>query len=150
MHPLQILMDDVTWAGDNLAYNLKFIADDKLAWKPAPTAKSALEICAEVVSVNRHIPHVMRGENTQPTTPTFSSREEAQNAVKSATHDYAAFLGTLQMSDLEGEIEFPWGPMPKKMVAGMPVTDTIHHHGQIAYIQTLLGDSESHFEMIGS
>ena len=150
MHPLQILIDDVTWAGQNLSYNLKFIADDKLAWKPAPTAKSALEICSEVVGVCRSIPKVMSGEGGEMEFPVFTTREEAQAAIKSATEDYAAYLGTLQPGDLEGEIAMPFGPTPKKMLIGMPVTDAIHHHGQIAYIQMLLGDTTSHFEMFGT
>ena len=30
------------------------------------------------------------------------------------------------------------------------VIDAVHHHGQIAYIQTLLGDKESHFFEMGN
>lgn len=150
MKPTQLLQDTAIWAGDNLAYNLKFIPDDKLGWKPEPNAKSALEICAEVVGVCHHIPQMFRGESSELARPVFQSREAAQSAVKSAVRDYAAFLDGLSEADLEGEMQLPFGMMEKKAVAGMPMVDTIHHHGQIAYIQTLLGDTESHFEMMGN
>lgn len=145
MHPLQTQMELITWAGKNLSHNLKFIADDKLGWKPEPTAKSAFDICAEVVGVARHFPHLIKGEGGEMEKPVFTTREDAQGAIESATQDYAAFLGTLGPDDMTGEVQFPWGAMPKMEVIGMPVVESIHHHGQVVYIQTLLGDTESHF-----
>ena len=145
MHPLQTQMELITWAGKNLSHNLKFIADDKLDWKPAPSAKSALEICAEVVGVARHMPHMIKGETDNIERPVFTSREEAQQNVESATADYAAFLQTLGPDDMSGEVQMPFGAMAKIEVIGIPVVDAVHHHGQIAYIQTLLGDTDSHF-----
>ena len=49
MKPLEGLAETATWAGKNTAYNLQFIPADKLAWKPAPTAKSALEIAHHLI-----------------------------------------------------------------------------------------------------
>lgn len=150
MHPLQLLSDNIGWAGKNLSYNLGFIPDDKLTWKPAPEAKSALEICEEVVGVVNHFGGMFKGE-TDSEKQTFTTREAAQQAVESATAKYAQTLLSLGENDLNGEIDLGFGPpMPKARVVAMPVMETLHHHGQIAYIQTLLGDTESHFYEMGS
>ena len=37
------------------------------------------------------------------------------------------------------------GSFPFARAVSFPVIDAIHHHGQIAYIQSLLGDAETHF-----
>ena len=44
-------------------------------------------------------------------------------------------------------IELPFGTFPLAQCCGFPPFDVMHHHGQIAYIQTLLGDGEDHFDM---
>lgn len=150
MHPLQILIETVSWAGKNLSYNLKFIPDDKLDWKPAPDAKSALEIAAEVVGFLTWMPTQFREAGAAPEMPTFSAREDAQQAVEKAANDYAEFLRGLSPEDLEGEIQMMSAPFPKARAVGMPVVEIVHHHGQIAYIQTLLGDTESHFYEMNS
>lgn len=150
MHPLQLLSDTVKWAGKNLSYNLGFIADDKLGWKPAPDAKSALEISAEVVSVLQMFTATLKNQAPSGERVEFSTREAAQTAIESVTADYALLLLSLGDNDLTGEMQLPFGPMPKARAVVLPVVETIHHHGQIAYIQTLLGDTESHFYEMGS
>ncbi|HTE20118.1 MAG TPA: hypothetical protein VK689_17270, partial [Armatimonadota bacterium] len=48
MHPMEVPAQQMLWASKNAAYNLSFIPEDKLNWKPAPTANSALEIVNHV------------------------------------------------------------------------------------------------------
>lgn len=150
MHPLQLLSDTVKWAGKNFSYNLGFIADDKLGWKPAPDAKSALEISAEVVNTLNMFSAVLKKQAPGSEKAEFSTREDAQKAVETVTADYALLLLSLGDNDLTGDMQLPFGPMPKMRAVTIPVIETIHHHGQIAYIQTLLGDTESHFYEMGS
>lgn len=146
MHFLHSLIETTKWFGDNFAYNLGFIAPDKLAWKPAPTAKSAFEI-------TRHAAHSLRGMQAALCGQDYfsvqlgvpSSLEEAQQQIQSAAHDYAAWLETLSPADLEGELTLPFGTFPRAFCVQMDVQDVIHHHGQIVYIQTLLGDEKDHF-----
>ncbi len=149
MHPLQLLSDSVAWAGKNLAYNLGSIPDDKLTWKPAPGAKSALEIAAEVAG-NLSTFTAMLQMRAPGEKPVFSTREAAQSAVETASADYALLLLSLGDNDLTGDMQLPFGKIPKSRAISLPVVDTIHHHGQIAYIQTLLGDTETHFWDMGS
>ena len=136
------------WAAQNLAYNLDFIPDDKLDWKPAPTANSALEIVHHLVDVIHRIDATLAGNagdavELEP----FHTREQAKCRLLDAARRYADTLRAVNPQDMEGTVEVPFGTFPKAVFFTIPVTDAIHHHGQIAYIQELLGDTESHFDM---
>lgn len=149
MNPLQPLIELVTFGGKNIALNLDFIADDKLAWKPAPDAKNALEICQEVCGVVGGFAGALQGVPFDVKEPTLSTREEAKSAILAATSHYAEVLGSLNESDLQSPMSTPFGSMPKAHGVGFGVVETLHHHGQIVYIQTLLGDTKSHFIDMG-
>lgn len=144
MHPLQLLSDTVAWAGKNLAYNLNSIPDDKLGWKPAPDAKSALEIASEVAGALGNFT-AMLNKQAPGETPVYSTREAAQQGVEKASDDYAQLLLSMGDNDMTGDITLPFGTIPKSRAICLPVVETVHHHGQIAYIQTLLGDTQTHF-----
>lgn len=147
MHPLHGLAGQMTWAGKNTAYNLGFIPEDRLAWKPAPTANSALEIVNHICGFIVPMIAVARGgefkhsDDFRPATDLKS----AQDLVTRCSADYAAALLTVDPSRLGGQTELPFGTFPTPQALSMPVVDLIHHHGQIAYLQTLLGDTEMHF-----
>jgi hypothetical protein len=44
-------------------------------------------------------------------------------------------------------VSTPLGELPKGFIAGLPVVELINHHGQITYIESLLGDTEDHMVM---
>ncbi len=148
MNEMKQLADELNWAAQNLAYNLDFIPDDKLDWKPAPTASSALEIVGHLLGVYHHIGKMMgddsSSDSSEPQTPT--SRDEAKIKLVAAAEEYSYKLLALTPEDMAREVDFPFGKFKLGFAATMPVTDTVHHHGQIAYIQSLLGDEESHFD----
>ena len=145
MNPLQPLIELITFGGKNIAHNLDFIPDDKIGWKPAPEAKSALEICEEICGVVDGFAHALQGAPFAVKAPTLSDRESAKAAVLASTSNYAQVLGSLSQSDLQTEMSTPFGSIPKAHGAGFGLVETLHHHGQIVYIQTLLGDTQSHF-----
>jgi uncharacterized damage-inducible protein DinB len=147
MSEMKHLAGQLNWAAKNLAYNLDFIPDDKLSWKPAPTANSALEIVGHLLGMYGHFSKMLgdaAGESGEAQTPT--SRDEAKIKLVAAAEEYSYKLMALSPDDMAREVEFPFGKFKLGFAAAMPVTDTIHHHGQIAYIQSLLGDEESHFD----
>ena len=130
----------------NIAHNLDFIPEEKIDWKPAPEAKSALEI------VN-HVAKNMTGAIGLVTTGEWDSnyesatdRESAKTAILKTMNAYAAKLRTLTPGDLEKDANTPMGTFPLGGFVDMTVFDPAHHHGQIAYIQTLLGDGETHLD----
>ena len=147
---IETLAGIAEWTGSNMAYNLKFIPDDKLNWKPAPEASSALEVINHAAIPLLMIPAMLAGETPAEFAPA-TTREEAQELIRMTSQSYAAKLRAMTPQDLEGTIAMPFGgEWPRARAASLPTIDLIHHHGQIAYIQTLLGDTESHFEEMGN
>ena len=147
-HPLEGPASQIEFFAANLAYNLDFIPDDKLDWKPAPEAASAMEIARHVLMAHARLGAVLTGTNPDEA-PIASpqTRDEAKAELKKSAQNYANLLRGLNPQSLGGTVDMRFAQLPKVVVAGMAVADTIHHHGQIAYIQTLLGDTESHFDM---
>jgi len=146
MHPLEGLAGQIAWAGKNISYNLGFIPEDKLAWKPAPTAKNALEITAEVEGVADGMRAVINGGEWPASPPApATTLKEAQERIERATETYAALLRSLDTSRFGETVKLPFMEMPFPRAVSLPIIEALHHHGQIAYIQTLLGDTDSHF-----
>jgi hypothetical protein len=148
MHPLDGLARMTEFAGNNLAYNLEFIPAEKLGWKPAPGAKSALEIVQHVTgALNFTRPILAGGAFTRSEIPRPTDRASAQEMIRAASRDYAAALRQVDPARLGEMVDLPFGSLPLAQCCGLPPFDVMHHHGQIAYIQTLLGDQEDHFQM---
>lgn len=149
MDVIEFVAGTATWAAKNLAYNLDFIPDDKLNWKPSPEAKSALEIVNHTAGAFRgFIPVLSGGEWAMPdASQAATDRASAKKSIIEAAEEYAAAVQKINRADLGNMIQLPFGQMPLFRVASMPLVDVLHHHGQIAYIQTALGDNEDHFDM---
>jgi hypothetical protein len=149
MHPLEGMAGTGVWTAKNMAYNLDFIPDDKLNWKPAPTANSALEIVNHVLGALARLTPLLQGGAPSDAPAEFekaTNRESAKRLLVQAAENHAAVVVQLNPADLGNIVKLPFAEFPLARVASMPVIDLLHHHGQIAYIQTLLGDTESHFD----
>ena len=147
MDYLNTLAVQVEMAGKNLAYNLDFIPEDKLNWKPAPTANSTLKVVNHATSSLKSARNAITTGNMEPGEFSPATNvSEAKQLISSAASDYAQAMRALTPEDLNRTVELPFGAFPVAQLAGMMVFDLIHHHGQIAYIQTILGDTESHFD----
>jgi uncharacterized damage-inducible protein DinB len=150
MHPLEGMAGTGVWAAKNIAYNLDFIPDDKLNWKPAPTANSAMEIVNHVLGAVAWMTPMLQNGAPSDAPPEYekaTDRESAKRLLVQAAENYAAEVVKLNPADLGNIVKLPFADFPLARVASMPVIDLVHHHGQIAYIQTLLGDTESHFDV---
>ena len=148
MHPFHLPARQTSWAANSIALNLDFIADDKLRWKPAATAPSALEIVDHILDVlHRMTPLVGGFESAGETPRPVENRDEAKGRLLEAAQKYRAMLLDLKADQCEEIIETRAGAMPRGAVAVMPVNDIIHHNGQIAYIQLMLGDTETHRDL---
>jgi uncharacterized damage-inducible protein DinB len=138
------------WTGSNMAYNLAKIPADKLDWKPSPEANSALEIINHLMMPLNGIPAMLEGRAPEKF-EAATDLESAQALIRDASEKYAAFVSALAPESLQGTLDMPFGgTWPRERVVTLPIFDLVHHHGQIAYIQTLLGDAESHFEELGN
>lgn len=147
---VETLSGQAQWAARNLAYNLDFIPDDKLAWKPEPSALSALEVVGHILNAYAGLGAIVAnptGEHSfNPDPPKLSTRDEAKEKLIAAVDNYCQLIGGLSEEDLKKPVTMPFGTFPMSFLVSMAPLDTVHHHGQIAYIQTLLGDTESHFD----
>lgn len=146
---LETLSGQCQWACRNLAHNLDFVPDDKLDWKPAPTALSALEIVGHLLGAFAMITQRLNQPdhtNPHPEVANPTSRDQAKQQLIAAADEYCRLLQSVSDETLSTIIKLPFGDFPMTFIASMPVIDAIHHHGQIAYIQSLLGDAESHFD----
>jgi hypothetical protein len=151
MSALETLAGQATFAGHNMAYNFDFIPEDKFDWKPAPEADSALSIANHVAQPLSGMLSMLESGEFKPDFTPATNREEAKQLVIRLSDAYAAKLRSLSPQDTEGTVPMPFGgEWPKMRALSIPVIDLIHHHGQISYIQMLLGDTVSHFEEMGT
>ncbi len=148
MHPFQTLARQMDWAANSLAHNLDHIADDKLRWNPAPGAPSALEIVDHILNVlHRMTPLVGDAEPQDEAPAAVANRDDAKARLLEAAANYSAMLRAMPPEKLDESVSARRGAMPRRALAVMPVNDMIHHHGQIAYIQMMLGDGETHHDL---
>ena len=147
MHPLDPIARLALFGASNLAHNLQFIPADRLDWKPAPTAKSALEIVHHAAGALLTMKDVLAGRPYEWRSLEMpADLDAAQELIRRAGREYATALCDLDPATLDREVPTFRGMVPLNRAMIMPVFDVVHHHGQIAYIQTLLGDEENHFE----
>src|SRR5262245_21781440 len=101
MHPLESLAHQAEFVARNMAYNLDFIPGDKLAWKPAPTAKSALEVVNHIAGAFKGMQPVLSGGSFTP--GGFSpatTLAAAKELIIGAAKDYAAALRAVNPEEL--------------------------------------------------
>lgn len=144
MRPYDILIETCEWFGKNFAWNLNALPDEKLSWRPAPMANSAFEVTAHTADSLRRMRCLLVGDDEAAPVPIPTTREQAQDMIIAAANDYADFLRGLE-GDQSGEVKMGDATLPRVRCLAMPVQDLVHHHGQIAYIQMLLGDTSDHF-----
>lgn len=154
MNPLEMIIGVARWTAANFAYNLDHVPDDKLHWKPSETAASVATITVHVTEAIANLQRVMTGQEYIPgdyeALSQGKTREELKQGLLDAANSYADLLETFGPADLEGEIQFPWGAVPRARAVTFPTVELVHHHGQIAYLQTLWGDTTSHFLELGN
>ena len=141
--PLEMLAGQLDWAHKNINNNIDFVPHDKLNWKPAAASKSILEIINHATNTVHTFTHAITGSHKHDLPPATNG-EEAKALVTQVVSAHQNALRALTPTDMEQMVTTPVGELPKAIAAGLPVVELINHHGQITYIQSLLGDSESH------
>lgn len=140
MEPTIMLL---SWAERNINNNLDFVPDDKLNWKPAPEAKSVLEIINHMTgTVDAFTSGMQKSAKTEMAPVT--NRDEAKARISQVIQAHIAHISALSPVQLDEVVSTPVGELPARVAAALPVVETINHHGQITYIQEMLGDTESH------
>lgn len=143
--------DLARWAARDFVHNLEHLPADKLDWKPTPEAKSALQIAGEVAGVIGNTLPVLKGESwaTDPL-PQPGNLAEAEQLVLERAQAYADALESVDRASLKYMMDLPFGKFWAERFVLFPLIETIHHRGQICYLQSLLGDAEVRFDPVAS
>ena len=141
--PFELIAGQLDWAHKNINNNLDFVPADKLSWKPAPKAKSVLEIINHATETVHTFTSAISGAARTDLTPATDAAS-AKALVTQVIEAHQKLLQTLTPAEGEQTVSTPVGELPKAIAASLPVVELLNHHGQITYIETLLGDSESH------
>lgn len=137
----------VRWATASTIHNLSHLPAAKLDWKPEPTCKSALQVVGEVTGVMEMSLSVFAGGGFEfKELPVPANYDEAVSRLREVSEAYAQALDNAG-AELERVIETPYGPMWGSYAVVFGMVDLLHHHGQLTYIQSLLGDAEIHADM---
>lgn len=146
MEDLKTAAAMLRWAAANTDYNLGFIPVDKLDWKPGPAAKSPLEIMGEMISALRMMLPVLTGGEWTPAAFTRPvGLDDARSLFLAEAERYAEALEAAG-PELHRQVTVAGAPLWGSRVVLFPLLDILHHHGQLAYIQSLLGDADNHFD----
>ncbi|MGV3723042.1 MAG: DinB family protein [Actinomycetota bacterium] len=147
MADLKPLARIVRWGTASTILNLQKLPADKLDWKPEPTCKSALDVVAEVTGVMRtSLPMFSGGSMEYQPEPPATTLEEACARLQEASNAYVAALEAAG-DELEQPVETPMGTFWGSYAVVFGLIDLLHHHGQLTYLQSLLGDAEMHADM---
>lgn len=126
-------------------FNLDFIPDDKLNWKPAPGAKSALEIVNHLAPYLDSLSRRLNPQGQEEAFTAATNRDDAKELLRQAANHYAWAVRAASPAALNAPFRDDM-PLTLGWMITASTIDTIYHTGQIAYIQTLLGDNELHFD----
>jgi hypothetical protein len=138
----------IRYGARSLAHNLEFIPADRENWKPAPEAKSPLAVAGEAVRVfGMYLPMLEEGgfpASRRPFEPP-ASLAEAKEQLLEISERYARALEAAG-PELGRAQPMPFGGVFRATRAACyPLLDLMNHHGQILYLQSLLGDAEMHW-----
>ncbi len=150
-----------TWtesSQDGFLRGLRYIPDEALSWSPSPTSKSALAIATHVIATNHFFAQTL--ENPNGTPPEFAfidakteelsshivDRESAVSHFNLSCEAILTAVSNTSDAQAEGEVNTPFGPKAFASWSLVPSTHMDYHVGQLAYIQSLLGDDKFHWD----
>ena len=136
---------------------LGFVPADKLAWSPAPTAKSALQIAAHCAGYSRGFAAIIRDGKFPEAVQDFlgpieadirsvETVEQAEAMLRQGIDETIAALDTVRPEQIESVIEVPViGPTSFRFFMTVPANHLVNHIGQLDYLQTCWDDQVVHF-----
>ncbi len=131
---------------------LATVPSEKFTWHPEPTTKSAQQIGWHVALALHNMARILRNEKVQMAdfeNQSFKTQHATSDRLKSFIELQLSelFAATDQLTSLEEAFAMPWGETwPAKTILFRGCWEhTAYHGGQLAYIQTLLGDTQDHF-----
>lgn len=121
------------------------VPKEKENWKPMPTGKSAQEILAHLGMANYFFAALLKGTApAQTNAPT--TYEDALKLFEQSKAHLVETIRSLDPAQFSEKRTMPWGEeRTLKDLLTSPMPHMAYHWGQIAYLQTLWGDTENRF-----
>ena len=156
--PIDAAKTEFLQAKATISRSLEKTAEDRLAWSPAPSARTPLEIYAHAANSIRNIHDTLRGivfpfptsaegdRSFREWERSFTTREAAVQVMETNSADYILWLDALDPARLDDEPEFPYGMgrFPIRLGITFVPRHTFWHAAQIDYVQTVYGDRDWH------
>lgn len=144
------------------AYNMEFIPDDKLNWKPNETSKSAFEIWTHCIAANHVFASLLSGGKVgdAPMSEEMAAWEEAfVQAIQTRAEAKAKFSESLELlaraydaidpAELDKPAKDPFGlGHDLRDWLDSPMIHIQTHRGQVDYLQTMWDDQEFHWLVV--
>lgn len=139
---------------DHFLRNFSHVPEDKLNWKPAPTAKSALEVAAHTACHMARFASMLRDrrlpqpesleallEQWRQEEAAVASRGQMEEIFRLGASEVLAALDSLAEEDLAIVFDSGMGwTLPMARLVELPGWHITLHLGQIDYLQTCWGD----------
>ena len=136
--------------------NFAYVPDDKLAWTPTPTSKSAIRIAAHTALYAGRFAKMIRdrrlpvpenlGEwlaERNAEEEAITSREEMERIFREGTAEVLEALDSLTPEEAEMTLDSGQGwTMPMTQLMALPGWHATLHAGQIDYLQTCWDDQQ--------
>ena len=143
------LADSAINAAQELEAALLQLPEDKRAWSAGGTARSAIDMVAEVALLNGDTAEMIKSRSGMVN----FDLEELSRRKAAACEDWPALKAMLDENtaraaqamrevpdeDLQAEIGMPWGPMAMSEIMAYPYWNAKYHEGQINFIAAMLG-----------
>jgi hypothetical protein len=139
-------------AGESIFRAARATPTERLTWKPAPTARTALELLQEIVQTTGWVTQMIcQGGLTMPDDAEKKAADEraqwgSVDALEAEFRRRAPKLVDavrgFPEEKLSQLVKLPWGEMTWLAAIDYAVWNIRYHDGQLQYIQTMYGDKE--------
>lgn len=122
---------------------------EKRDWSPSPTARTALDMAAEVAILNGIVTRVIEDRSfpadfemagfLREKTELARNWDALQTLLHRNTEGAVTAIASVPDADLGLEIQMPWGLLSLADTVSYPYWNMKYHEGQINYIASILG-----------
>jgi hypothetical protein len=140
---------------DRLIKDLKAIPTERQGASPMGAGRAPLNIVAECAWVNQRVATVLINgvppprpapEERDALLNSYDTEEKALTYLQTSTQEVIQALDALPEERLAETTEFPFGrPITLLFLAQFAAIHLMYHDGQLNYIHTLYGDTETHW-----
>lgn len=143
------------YAAEMLARNLNAMPPDKQTWSPLDKGRAALSQVQECAVINLFFATILRDMAVPEMSWTeyeaecaaLDTQEKAVAALAGSVETLVSAIEGFSSERLAESVTLPFGggmPMTFEEVMFAGYWNMVYHQGQVAFIQTLYGDSEMH------